>query len=73
MLETIGKYCEIQSQCFKKDNMEELWKLVQDKERIIDSQRDQIDRLKAEIIRLRKENTELQKQVTVLTQNDRCV
>jgi hypothetical protein len=30
--------------------MEELWKLVQDKERIIESQRDEIDRLKAEVL-----------------------
>ena len=73
MIETIGKYCVIQSQCLNTDTMEELWKLVEDIERIIESQRDQIDRLKAEVLRLRKENSDLQKQMTVFSQNDRCV
>ena len=49
----IGK-CNIIRPNKIKDTMEELWKLVQDKERIIESQRDEIDRLKAEVRQLRQ-------------------
>lgn len=51
--------------------MEELWKLVQDKERIIESQRDEIDGLKAEVYQLRDEKEELMKKMTNLTLHDR--
>lgn len=51
--------------------MEELWKLVQDKERIIESQRDEIDRLKAEVYQLRDDKKELMKKMTNLTLHDR--
>jgi ElaB/YqjD/DUF883 family membrane-anchored ribosome-binding protein len=51
--------------------MEELWKLVQDKERTIESQRDEIDRLKAEVFQLRDEKEELMKKMANLTLHDR--
>jgi predicted RNase H-like nuclease (RuvC/YqgF family) len=54
-----------------KDKMEELWKLVQDKERTIESQRDEIDRLKAEVFQLRDEKEELMKKMANLTLHDR--
>ncbi|VDI79398.1 IQ motif and SEC7 domain-containing protein [Mytilus galloprovincialis] len=50
--------------------MEELWKLVQNKERIIESQRDEIERLKAAVFHLKQENKELKEKVTSLTEND---
>lgn len=73
MVYTIGEFTIIQSKIIKKDKMEELWKLVQNKERIIESQRDEIERLKAAVFHLKQENKELKEKVTSLTENDRCV
>lgn len=73
MVYTIGEFTIIQSKIINKDKMEELWKLVQNKERIIESQRDEIERLKAAMFHLKQENKELKEKVTSLTENDRCV
>lgn len=73
MVYTIGEFTIIQSKIINKDKMEELWKLVQNKERIIESQRDEIERLKAAVFHLKQENKELKEKVTSLTENDRCV
>lgn len=73
MVYTIGEFTIIQSKIINKDKMEELWKLVQNKERIIESQRDEIERLKAAVFHLKQENKELEEKVTSLTENDRCV
>ena len=66
MVHRTRDYIIIQSNRLNKDKMEELWKLVQDKERIIESQRDEIDRLKAEVYQLRDEKEELMKKMTNL-------
>ena len=71
MVHRTRDYIIIQSNKLNKDKMEELWKLVQDKERIIESQRDEIDRLKAEVFQLRDEKEELMKKMTNLTLHDR--
>lgn len=71
MVHRTRDYIIIQSNILNKDKMEELWKLVQDKERIIESQRDEIDRLKAEVFQLRDEKEELMKKMTNLTLHDR--
>lgn len=71
MVHRTRDYIIIQSNRLNKDKMEELWKLVQDKERIIESQRDEIDRLKAEVFQLRDEKEELMKKMTNLTLHDR--
>ena len=71
MVHRTRDYLIIQSNRLNKDKMEELWKLVQDKERIIESQRDEIDRLKAEVFQLRDEKEELMKKMTNLTLHDR--
>lgn len=73
MVYTIGEFTIIHSKVINKDKMEELWKLVQNKERIIESQRDEIERLKAAMFHLKQENKELKEKVTSLTENDRCV
>ena len=71
MVHRTRDYIIIQSNRLNKDKMEELWKLVQDKERIIESQRDEIDRLKAEVFQLRDEKEELMKKMTNLALHDR--
>lgn len=71
MVHRTRDYIIIQSNRLNKDKMEELWKLVQDKERTIESQRDEIDRLKAEVFQLRDEKEELMKKMANLTLHDR--